>query len=430
MHKSSILRMNWFVENYVSGEQKKVLDVGCMDSTGAYRNLFHKKNIQYTGLDICEGPNVDVVMDSEYEWSPLQDESFDYVISGQAFEHIEYPWLTIKEIYIKMKPGGICCIIAPNTSGEHKAPKDCYRYFADGFAALANWAGFIVLDVTVAGIPEENVSPEWDSYDNDVCLIARKPGGNTDNNQIYPKLKYERRMNGLIDQRLRYKFLLKWNQMEDRNVFLSEYFREKSVKRIYIYGYGSIGRLVYRELKLINDIEIIVIDQHVRETETGEVCKKEEDVETESNSAVLITVLDSNRHLKLYLESLYSQMSVFYVDEVFESRIMHEYFAEHENVYIYGAGDYGRMVTDFLEGCGLKPAGFIVSEGHRSKPYFEEYPVIEINELIHTENTGIIVAAGFAIEKEIENTLLEKKLDYIMCDVVGVYSAQGYVRKV
>ncbi len=29
----------------------------------------------------------------------------------------------------KMKPGGICCIIAPNTSGEHKMPLDCYRFF-------------------------------------------------------------------------------------------------------------------------------------------------------------------------------------------------------------------------------------------------------------------------------------------------------------
>ncbi len=43
MHKSTILRMNWFVENYVSGSGKKILDVGCMDQDCSYRKLFEKK---------------------------------------------------------------------------------------------------------------------------------------------------------------------------------------------------------------------------------------------------------------------------------------------------------------------------------------------------------------------------------------------------
>lgn len=89
MHKSSIMRMKWFVEHYV--EKGKVLDVGSYDQTYSYRNLFQGKDVEYTGLDICEGPNVDVVMDHPYSWSSLEDESFDYIISGQAFEHIEYP---------------------------------------------------------------------------------------------------------------------------------------------------------------------------------------------------------------------------------------------------------------------------------------------------------------------------------------------------
>ncbi len=72
-----------------------------MDQDFSYRKLFDGKQAQYIGLDIAAGPNVDVIMDKPYEWDSLEDESFDFVISGQAFEHMEYPWLTIKEIYKK-----------------------------------------------------------------------------------------------------------------------------------------------------------------------------------------------------------------------------------------------------------------------------------------------------------------------------------------
>nr|WP_305182382.1 methyltransferase domain-containing protein [uncultured Schaedlerella sp.] len=118
--------------------------------------------INYIGLDIEQGPNVDVVMDELYSWNSLQNEEFDYIISGQAFEHIEYPWLTMKEIYKKLKPDGIICIIAPNGLFEHRYPVDCYRYYADGMRAIAESAGLKVIEVSVAGIPHEGVSLAWD----------------------------------------------------------------------------------------------------------------------------------------------------------------------------------------------------------------------------------------------------------------------------
>lgn len=43
MHNSTILRMGLFVENYVTGENKRVLDVGSMDASFSYRNLFKEK---------------------------------------------------------------------------------------------------------------------------------------------------------------------------------------------------------------------------------------------------------------------------------------------------------------------------------------------------------------------------------------------------
>jgi len=416
--------MEWFVENYVSGKGKKVLDVGSMDITSVYKKLFDRKGVEYIGLDICPGSNVDIVMDDPYIWNSLQDDSFDYVISGQAFEHIEYPWLTIKEIYKKIKPGGLCCIIAPNTSGEHRVPKDCYRYFSDGFAGLAKWAGFTVIDVSVAGIPRKDVSPEWDSYDNDVCLIAKKTKEG-DVNSNYPKLKYERRISGQLDERLRYKFLLKWSGMENRQEFLVQFMKEKNVETVYVYGYGNIGKLVCKELENIENVKIEIIDQHVIKTEKGKVCKREGDILTEKHSIMIITVLDSNRHLKLYLDSIYPNIPKYYIDELIEGVYLHDYFEKHEKVYIYGAGDYGIRVLNFLAKCSLRPSGVIVSKGHKRAASLQGYAIKELNEIPQEENTGIIIAVGFAIEKEIEYILLERGYDYIMCDVVGIYSVPG-----
>lgn len=75
--------------------------------------LFEDMDIQYVGADIEKGPNVDVVLKQPYCWDCFEDEEFEYIISGQALEHIEYPWLTMQEIYKKLKWGGIICIIAP-----------------------------------------------------------------------------------------------------------------------------------------------------------------------------------------------------------------------------------------------------------------------------------------------------------------------------
>lgn len=50
MHKSSLLRMKWFVDNYVSQIEKdniKVLDVGSYDVNGNYKQFFMDEKYHY-----------------------------------------------------------------------------------------------------------------------------------------------------------------------------------------------------------------------------------------------------------------------------------------------------------------------------------------------------------------------------------------------
>lgn len=180
MHKSSFLRMEYLINYYKpyyadSKDRIKVLDIGSFDMNGTYKELFKEwQNIEYIGCDMTAGPNVDIVLEDVYKWKDIEDSTFDLIISGQVFEHVEYPWLTIKEMERALKPSGFCIVIAPNAGVEHKAPKDCYRYFSDGLCALARWAGFYVHHVSVAGVPKEDGMKEWVSDWNDACLVAQK----------------------------------------------------------------------------------------------------------------------------------------------------------------------------------------------------------------------------------------------------------------
>src|ERR1039457_1974793 len=123
-----------FLKEYV-GKSLQILDVGSSDVNGSYRSLFQEAGWQYTGADIAAGPNVNVVLQSPYDWRELSDTQFDIVVSGQALEHVDFFWITFLEIRRVLKPGGLCCLIAPSSGEEHRYPVDAFRFYRDGLAA-------------------------------------------------------------------------------------------------------------------------------------------------------------------------------------------------------------------------------------------------------------------------------------------------------
>lgn len=177
MHRSSMYRMKWFVENYVSKIEKdtiKILDIGSYNVNGSYKQFFTDKKYQYTGLDIEAGPNVDIVLTNPYDWSGIETDSFDIVITGQTFEHTEFFWITIAEMTRVLKKDGLLCIIVPNKQREHRYPVDCYRFFTDGMVAVSRYVGLEVIHAHTNCAPSPN-NPDW--YGKklaDSMLIAKK----------------------------------------------------------------------------------------------------------------------------------------------------------------------------------------------------------------------------------------------------------------
>ena len=153
----------------------EVLDIGSYDVNGSYRPMFEQPGVRYRGLDLEAGPGVDIVLSSPYRF-PIRSRSIDLVVSGQAFEHIERFWATWLEIDRVLRPGGMVFLIAPSRGSEHRYPQDCWRFYPDGFRALARLTGAELLEVTTDWEPHPDPgSHEWGDTVGVFRKRARRP---------------------------------------------------------------------------------------------------------------------------------------------------------------------------------------------------------------------------------------------------------------
>ncbi len=179
MHQSSLHFMEQFCNTYLEpfkGKELTIYDLGSADINGSYRPFFSEETWKYQGIDLAPAKNVDIVLKDPYHWKEISSGSADVFISGQALEHTELFWLVFLEIYRVLKPGGLCCLIAPSSGHEHRFPVDCYRFFPDGFQAVARYASLTTLECRMATGEEGFVdgSAVW----KDTVLVARRPQKN------------------------------------------------------------------------------------------------------------------------------------------------------------------------------------------------------------------------------------------------------------
>ena len=148
MHQSSLEHVERLVRTYLTGrEALDIIDIGSYDVNGSYKPFFDRPGWRYRGVDLAAGPNVDIVLSSPYQL-PVASHSVDVIVSGQAFEHVEFFWLTWLEMVRVLKPGGLIFLLAPSRGPEHRYPQDCWRYYPDGFRALAAWGALTLREVS------------------------------------------------------------------------------------------------------------------------------------------------------------------------------------------------------------------------------------------------------------------------------------------
>ena len=189
--------MQYFKETYLNpNEELKILDIGSFDKDGNYNYglILNEKKWTYHGLDLKQGNNIDIVVENAYDWEDeIEDETYDLVISGQAFEHIEFFWLTLEQVKRVLKPGGLFFLIVPSTGPVHKNPYDCYRFNENAMKAMAKYINFRVIEY---GTNFDKISDPW--YD--TFLVAKK-SESTDIDELEHKIdSLERKVDILMNK--------------------------------------------------------------------------------------------------------------------------------------------------------------------------------------------------------------------------------------
>jgi len=178
MHYSAYVNAEKFYHKYCENniENKKILDVGSYDVNGTMKPIFEKG--QYVGLDMEEGPNVDIVGVSHD--IPFEKDEFDIVISSSCFEHDDMFWVSFQEMCRVLKPGGYMYIQAPSNGPYHGWPGDNWRFYIDSWKALEKWGEKLGYDIELIEHYIDEASPNYRDdgsrmWNNSVGIYRKKP---------------------------------------------------------------------------------------------------------------------------------------------------------------------------------------------------------------------------------------------------------------
>lgn len=145
-----------------------VLEVGSFDVNGNPRHHFSDRGRfpAYLGIDMREGPCVDKVMNVQALEFP--DDHFGVIVDAERLEHDNRFWVSIKELYRVLKPGGYIIVTTRSWGGmhPHAYPYDYWRFMDSGLKDLLEYAGFQCL-ATAYG-------ERWAGGDKAVFAVGRK----------------------------------------------------------------------------------------------------------------------------------------------------------------------------------------------------------------------------------------------------------------
>lgn len=143
-----------FLDEWKSQIHGKVLDVGV--GTWQLPRQLLKDRCDYVATDCFEDPNIDVMSDIHALSQTFEQNSFDFVLCTDVIEHVERPWMAVRQLYAVLKPGGTLLLTTPFNFHLHGNGtfKDYWRVSADGLRfLLLEEAGFKDVHITALGHP-------------------------------------------------------------------------------------------------------------------------------------------------------------------------------------------------------------------------------------------------------------------------------------
>ena len=180
MHKSAYIFGGGFFAVYCKEQGPiRIAEIGSQNINGALRDHKPSNCIEYLGMDFEEGKGVDLVLTDPYSF-PIEDNTYDVVVTSSCFEHSEMFWLTFLEGMRILKPSGLMYCNAPSAwMPYHRFPVDCWRFYPDAAKGLQSWARRNGMNTQVLesfiGMPDlDIVCADWSAvFIKDVDYIDR-----------------------------------------------------------------------------------------------------------------------------------------------------------------------------------------------------------------------------------------------------------------
>ncbi len=140
------LEMSQRFRDEVKSKMGRLLEIGSRARSGnSYRHWF-PADIDYVGLDVTAGPNVDIVADAHH-LSRHVKQKFDFIFSISCFEHLLMPWKVAIEMNKVLRNGGLAHIISHGAWPLHEEPWDFWRFSKESWSGIFNkHTGFQVVD--------------------------------------------------------------------------------------------------------------------------------------------------------------------------------------------------------------------------------------------------------------------------------------------
>ena len=108
--------IDWRTREFHDYKKFDILEIGSLNINGGIRELLEPHAEMYIGIDMQEGPGVDLVVDAVDYW---KNNSFDVVVCNEVFEHTPNYGEIIFNAMSSLREGGI---FIATMAGEGRAP--------------------------------------------------------------------------------------------------------------------------------------------------------------------------------------------------------------------------------------------------------------------------------------------------------------------
>ncbi len=139
--------LDWINANQ---DSLNIVEIGSRARSGNTRRHAISDRHRYTGFDLKEGPNVDIVGDAHELTKRFEPNSINAIFGLEVFEHLAMPWKVALEINKVLKLGGRCMFFTVQTWPIHDEPFDFFRFSKEAWHSLFNqYTGFRILEAAV-----------------------------------------------------------------------------------------------------------------------------------------------------------------------------------------------------------------------------------------------------------------------------------------